>query len=85
MENWVGITALGVSCLVGIVGYLSRPTFVPSSRAQELRDQVENLREQVEALRKDNAALDVQVRSLRSDAEFWQSEYRKLRSEVSKP
>lgn len=55
---WFGLIAIAISAIVGIGGYLARPTFVPAAVAKELREELKNLREENRELREANRELE---------------------------
>jgi hypothetical protein len=66
--DWIGVGALAVSIIVAVLGYLSHPSFVSSSRFEDLRREVDELRQERKELITANRALE------RSRA-FWQERY----------
>jgi len=90
--DWIGVAALLVSALTALYGFFVRYPMTSASRVEELREKLKDLQLMNESFRDTNrqlsariAQLEQQVTNLRADAEYWQTEFRKLRQQRMPP
>lgn len=87
MGDWIAISALIVSILVGLLSYIRSPAFVSASRTveqadviTELRGTIADMRDEIAALKLTVAASTARVAALMSECEWWRDQYRRLKS-----
>lgn len=80
LANWISGAALFVSLGVLLLGYLRRSPFVPASTAEELRQELVDQRQRNAELREENNRLRGTLRDALDRVEWWQEQYRRIRT-----